>query len=171
MRTSTFILTLLLILNSCSSPESKAKKAIHENLRLTLHNFKSYEPVQFGKLEIAYSNYIDLPEIEVYLDKSEAFLKNSDEYSSKANIYDSDYSRDKYYEYSKISRALLDSAEVYSRKIEYIKTHFLSKRIGWQMTHTFRANSLGGNLGIHKYLFTLDPELTKVIKSEDLFAK
>ena len=70
-----------------------------------------------------------------------------------------------------ISRALLDSAKVYLDKVDSIRLHFVSKPIGWQMTHTFRANSLGGNLGIHSYLFTLNQELTKVIKSEDLSSK
>lgn len=170
MKIYAFILPLALLFVSCSSSESKAKKAIKEDLKLTLHNFKSYEPVQFGKLEVASSKFDDILEVKLYLDKSEAFLKSYDEYKSKAEIYDSEYTRDKYNEYSKISRALLDSARVILDKVDSIKLHFVSKTIGWQMTHTFRANSLGGNLGIHNYLFTLNPELTKVIRSEDLSA-
>jgi len=170
MKTYAFIFTLLLLLVSCSSPESKAKKAIKEELRLTLHNFKSYEPVQFGKLEVASSKFDDVPEVKLYLDMSDAFLTKSKEYSIKADIYDSEYSRDEYWKYEKVSMSLLDSAKVYLDKVESIKLHFVSKPIGWQMTHTFRANSLGGNLGIHNYIFTINQELTKVIKSEDLSA-
>jgi hypothetical protein len=171
MKTFSFFFTLALLLFSCSSPENKAKKAIKEELRLTLHDFKSYEPVQFGKLEIASSNYIDLPETNIYLSKSDAFLTSSKEYSDKAEIYDSDYSRDKYWEYTKISNQFLDSAKLYINKVDSIKLHFVSKEIGWQMTHSFRAKSLGGNLGIHRYLFILDKDLSKVIKSVDQSAE
>jgi hypothetical protein len=170
MKSYAFILTLALLLVSCSNPESKAKKAIKEELKLTLHNYKSYEPVQFGKLEVASSKFDDIPEVKLYLDRSEAFLSKAQENSNTADIYDNEYSRTQYWRYMNLSRALLDSARSILNKVDSIKLHFVSKTIGWQMTHTFRANSLGGNLGIHNYLFTMNPELSKVIKSEDLSA-
>ena len=168
MKTNILIMILAMLMVSCSSPESNAKKAIKEELRLTLHNFKSYEPVQFGKLEVANSKFDDILEVNLYLDLSDAFLKKSKEFSDKADIYDSEYSRDEYYKYRNASHQLLDSAKYYVDKVQSMKSHFVSKPIGWQMTHTFRANSLGGNLGIHTYLFTFNQEITKVIKSKDL---
>jgi hypothetical protein len=171
MKTNALIITVVLLLFSCSSPEKKAQKAIKEELRLTLNDFKSYEPVQFGKLETASSNYTDLPEIKNYLDKTDAFLETYKEYNDKADIYDSDYSRDKYWVYRKMATELLDSAKYYSDKVQTIKLHFVPETIGWQMTHSFRAKSLGGNLGIHHYLFVLNKDLSKVIKSVDQSAE
>lgn len=146
------VLISLVTLIGCSSPEKKFKKAIKEELRLTLHDFKSYEPVQFGKLEVAESIYTDLPIVSEYLDKSEADLKLVHEYNDKADIYDNSYSRDEYWYYSRLSSEALNSAKKYLEKIDSIKLHFKPTVIGWQMAHTFRAKNLGGNLGIHHYL-------------------
>jgi len=166
------ILVVLIIsvvtLIGCSSTEKKFKKAINEELRLTLHDFKSYEPVQFGKIEVAESVYTDLLEVSKYLDESETYLKLVDEYNDKSDIYDNDFSRDKYLYYNRLSYEALSNAKKYLGKVDSIKLHFAPKVIGWQMTHTFRAKSLGGNLGIHHYNFIVDKEYKKVIKTIDL---
>lgn len=155
-----FIFSLVILLFSCSSPENKAKKAIKEELRLTLHDFKSYKPVQFGKLKVARSSYEDLQEVKKYHDKVVAFLALCKEYKEKSDLYTSDY-----WEYTTIADNSLDSAKFYMDKVETIKIHFISEVIGWKMTHSFRAKNLDGNLGIHHYLFVLDKELSKVIQS------
>jgi hypothetical protein len=170
MKASTFILTLVLLLVSCSSPESKAKKAIKESLRLTLNDFKSYEPVQFGKLEVASSKYTDVPELNLYKIKADSYIKSTKEEIDKAEIYNSDYTRYKSVSYAKVAEKFLDTAKIYIHKQDSIRLHFVSEPIGWQITHTFRAKNQLGGLAIHTYLFTLNQELTKVIKSEDLTA-
>ena len=164
----TFVIISVVTLIGCSSPEKKFKKAIREELRLTLHDFKSYEPVQFGKIEAAESVYTDLPEVGNYLGKSESYLKLVNEYNDKADIYDNDYSREKYRQYSSLSSEALYNAKKYMEKVDSIKLHFDPKIIGWQMTHTFRAKSLGGNLGIHHYIYIVDKEYKKVLKTIDL---
>ena len=161
----------MLILYSCTSPENKAKKVIKEELKLTLHDFKSYEPVQFGKLELSYSNYEDLSEVQTLLTNSEEFLSLCNEYRDKADIYDSEYSRDKYWIYSAMATRYLDSAKANMDKINYIKLHFVSEVNGWKITHSYRAKSLGGNLGIHHYTFYLDKELKRVTKTVDVSEK
>jgi len=46
---------ILLSLSSCiKSPMSKAQDAVREELRKTLHDFSSYEPVEWGKLDTIY---------------------------------------------------------------------------------------------------------------------
>jgi len=161
-------ISAIFFLLSCSSLESKAKKAIKEELRLTMHDFKSYEPVQFGKLEVAMSNYIDAPEVGIYLDKAEDFLNKSSEYLDKADIYDYDKSSTIYLIYFRGGSAYLDSAKIYQEKIETFKRNFVPEVIGWKMQHTLRAKSLGGNFGLNQYEFYLDKECKKVIKTVDL---
>jgi hypothetical protein len=168
MKTYFFIFSLVILLFSCSSPERKAKKAIKEDLKLTMHDYKSYEPVQFGKLEVAMSNWEDVPEVKVYLAKADEFLKQYKEYDDKADIYHIDYSNSTYLMYSKIANDYLALAKLYNEKADSIRLHFVPEVIGWQMTHSFRAKSLGGNFGIHQYLFVMNKDLTKVIKSIDL---
>ena len=51
---------LLLSLSSCiKSPMSKAEDAVREELRRTLHDFSSYEPVEWGKLDTIYVSEVD----------------------------------------------------------------------------------------------------------------
>jgi hypothetical protein len=168
MKSYAFIFTLALLLVSCSSPESKAKKAIKEKLRLTLNDFKSYEPVQYGKLEVDSSKYTDIPEVSQFNSKADADLATSNEYGSKADIYDSEYTMNQYRAYLQVSSQFLDSAKLYIAKVDSIKLHFVSKPIGWKIIHSFRAKNQLGGLSLYNYLFTLNQELTKVIKSENL---
>jgi len=165
-------LTVILIALNCfhfsCSTESKAKKAIKENLRLTLHDFKSYEPVQFGKIEVAMSSYADLPEVKRYLDMAEVFLETSQKFNDEAEIYGSEFSRDSYLRYRKMSSNALDSASAYMKKIDSIKLHFVPQPIGWKMKHTFRAKNLGGNFGITNYEFYFNDATSTVIKAVDL---
>ena len=95
-------------------------------------------------------------------------MAKTKEFSEKADIYDSEYSRDKYFEYSKISSDYLAEGHYYMNRIDSIKLHFVPEVIGWQMTHSFRAKNLGGNFGLYRYLFVMDKKLTKVIMSKDL---
>lgn len=161
-----FIVATLLF--SCSSPEKKAQRAIKEDLRLTLHDFKSYEPVQYGKLEIANSSWDDLPEVKSYLDSADDALAKTKEYSEKADIYNFDYSSSEYMEYNKMSSDYLNRAHYYMGKTDSIKLHFIPQVIGWKMTHSFRAKNLGGNFKLGQYEFYFDKGITKVIKSVDL---
>ena len=95
-------------------------------------------------------------------------MKVSKDDSDKSDIYDTEYTRDEAILYLKLSKQFLDSAEVYIKKVDSIKLHFVSKPIGWQITHTFRAKNLMGGLGLNTYLFTLNQELTKVTKSVNM---
>ena len=135
---------------------------------MTLNDFKSYEPVQYGKLEVDSSKYTDIPEVTLYNSKFDAFMKVSQEESDKSDIYITASTIDVAESYLKLSKQFLDSADVYIKKVDSIKLHFVSKPIGWKITHTFRAKNLMGGLGLNTYLFTINQELTKVIKSENL---
>jgi hypothetical protein len=172
---SVFLKPLLLVLISavcivlsCTSLESKAKKAIKEELRLTMHDFKSYEPVQFGKLEVAMSSYEDEPAVGKYLDKAEVFLDTSQKLRETADSYEYGYSKDLYWRYTEQAKIALDSASAYMGKVDSIKLHFAPEAIGWKMKHTLRAKTLGGNFGLNQYEFYLDKECKKVSKTVDL---
>ena len=52
---------LLLSLSSCTkSPMDKVEDAVREELRKTLHDFSSYEPVEWGKLDTIYVSEMDV---------------------------------------------------------------------------------------------------------------
>jgi hypothetical protein len=168
MKTYFFIFSLVILLFSCSSPENKVKKAIKEELRLTLHDFKSYEPVQFGKIETASSSWEYSPEVAICYGKEEKFLSLCKEYGDKADFYDYDHSSETYLKYYKLYNDYMDSIRLSNDKIDSIKLHFVPEVIGWQMIHSFRAKNLAGNLGMHQYQFVFDKDITHVIRSVDL---
>lgn len=155
-------------LSSCSSNDKKAQKTIKEQLRLTMHDFKSYEPVNFGKLEVAMSVWEDSPEVEALMSKEAEFVDQANIFLDKAKIYDYDTSSPLYLKNYRAFLDNLDSSKVYDEKIESFKIHFVPEVIGWKMQHSFRGKNLGGNFGIAYYEFYLDKECKKVIKTVDL---
>lgn len=45
----------LVVVASCSSPESKAKKAIREYMKRTMNDLSSYEPIEFGSVDSSFA--------------------------------------------------------------------------------------------------------------------
>lgn len=168
MKTYTIFLTLVFLLFSCSSFEDKAKKAIKDNLKLTLDDYKSYEPVQFGKLEYAMSIWADAPEVTNLLKKETYYIAKCQEYKEKYTLYEFDVLGKDFTMYFDLSGIYLDSAEFIDEKIKTFEANFVPERIGWQMNHSFRAKTSSGNLRINKYLFIFDNNITRVTKAVDL---
>lgn len=176
MKKVVFIFSALVLLNSCSSPEIKTKKAIKEYLKFTLNDFKSYEPVSYGKIEYAFSSYEVSPEYRKNLDKvnrwdsiSEDFALRSKEAREKVEIHHyPDTYLDKSYEYYGLSVKASDSANFYMYKMEKAKNSFEAEIIGWEIKHVFRARIPAGGYKLNNYTFYLDKDLSKVVKSFDL---
>jgi hypothetical protein len=165
---SILFLALAFLLCSCLSLEDKAKKTIKENLKLTLDDYKSYEPVQYGKLEYAMSIWADAPEVTNLLKKETYYITKCQEYKAKYELYSFDVLGKDFSKYFELSGVYLDSADLIDEKIKTFETGFVPQRIGWQMTHTFRAKNKDGNFALNKYLFIFDKNMTRVIKAADL---
>jgi hypothetical protein len=168
MKTYFIFLTGAFLLFSCSSLEDKAKKAIKENLKLTLDDYKSYEPVQYGKLEYAMSIWADDPEVTQLLEKETFYIKKCQEYQKKYQLYDFDVMGKDFQMYFDLSGLYLDSAEYIDKMITDFEAGFVPERIGWQMTHSFRAKTSDGNLRLNKYLFIFDNEVNRITQTADL---
>ncbi len=162
------LIPILFLLISCNSPEKMAKTAISENLKLTLNDFKSYEPVEFGKLDSSMSKYEKSP-------RGQALLDSSDKYSG---AYKHLNDRLAYESDPRIALVILNLAnkrleqsqsfvKQFNKEAPFYKPQF----IGWKMQHSFRAKNLAGNFGINHFLFYLNPELTKVIQTSDISEK
>jgi hypothetical protein len=174
MKIGVFILALLIILSSCSSPERKAKKAIKEKLKVTLHDFKSYEPVEFGTLDSLFSDVTSSSEYEVLKSKHEAWIRQVE----KENKADQDEIQKAIYdgnsfhipiinEYSLVPRCK-DSAQVYAVKMQAFEDSYKPRFIGWSMTHLYRAKNLAGNYRLANESFYFDKDLIKVAGSIDM---
>lgn len=174
MKICVYILVLLITLVSCSSPERKAKKAIKEKLKMTLHDFKSYEPVEFGTLDSLFSDVTSSSEYEVFKSKHEAWIRQADkEYKVnqeeiKKAIFDGNSSHIPIInEYSLVPRCK-DSAQIYADKMQAFVDSYKPRFIGWSMTHLYRAKNLTGNYRLANESFYFDKDLIKVVGSIDM---
>lgn len=169
MKLPAIIWASVLVVSCKPSPEEKAQKTIIESLRLSLHDYKSYEPVQFGKLDSAYSKLEDLPMIIISL---EAFNKADKEFKSEleeAKIYAASYYTYNQYSYHKrLANLALAQMTLNEPIIDSAKKGFRPEFVGWKMQHSYRAKNLSGNLGIHHYMYFLNKSLDSVFKQTDV---
>jgi len=165
-------LSILLVTSfACSktSPEEKAKKLIKDHLYVTLHDFKSYEPVKFDKLDSNYTSYLTDPQYKRWKKKYDEFIDESRRAHEMAGIYAGSYYLASYYKkYMKQASTAMDSASILLDKITDLAKNFKHEFIGWRMSHSYRSKNLQGNLGIHHYEYYFDKELTKVVDHEDI---
>lgn len=158
------LITLILafVLASCSiTPEQKAKTAIKEKLRLTLHDTNGYEAVTFGALAPTCTELISQPGyVENTMSAERCYIKYEKKmveagwFETKADIK----------LFTDLANAALDSGKIYKSRYEKIRADFTPDTIGWQMDHSFRAKNLLGNFRLEQYTFFFDKKLTTVVK-------
>lgn len=155
---------------SCNpSNEKRAKDIIDHQLQVSLHDYDSYESVEFGTLDSTFSSVSDLSEYNNAISKAENFKEQGKSKIEDANLYgqfESMYR--KQIEYARDGKALLDSAMYYLKIAEKIDSTFVPEFVGWEMTHTFRANNANGNKVIAHRKFYFDKEISRIIGEENL---
>lgn len=156
------------LLTSCGkSNEEKAKDLIDEQLQLSLHDYGSYEPVEFGKLDSTYSSAFDLPEYNDAVNKAKHFKDEGNDKVNDAELYGRFGLYERQVEYAREGKILFDSAMFYVNKAAKIDSSFVPEFVGWGMTHTFRANNKFGNKVIAHRKYYFDKDFTKII-GEDI---
>lgn len=154
------------------SPENQAKFLIEEKLKKTLHDYKSYEIVEFGKLDSSFTIFEELPHIKKEYDRVDEFNKEASDNLDLAKIYsDSYYLQDTFNKYMKIAQRANDSARSILKRIDVQHSKFKSEFNGWAMNHSFRAKNLNGNLGIHHYTYYFNSDLTEITDQVDIGEK
>jgi hypothetical protein len=160
-----YLFLAFLTLASCSkSPEEKAKDLINDQMRKTLHDYKSYEPVQFGNLDSSFNTWEDLPEFIEADQKAKEFKKELLEFGENMELKVMSWG---YPTYKRRLADVKDSAIKYAKLRARIIEQTGPVFNGWTMTHSFRAKNLSGNLQIAQYKYYFDDKLTKVTKVID----
>lgn len=165
------VLILTLVYSCQPSPEKKAQKLIVEKLKLSLHDWDSYESVQFGKLDSMYSSYLDDSAYNENVNNYDKYQKLFDKYLDEMNDYSGYISstfRIKYNIASKMTDMYLDSLRKYAPICDSLKENYVPKFIGWTMTHSFRSNNAMGHKTIGHYKYFFDIEISKVINDKDI---
>lgn len=156
---------------SCSSkkqPEEKARKLIKDHLYETLHDYKSYEPIKFGKLDSTFTSFKDDAAYAAARKTFDSLLDASEEHLDQAKRYSSVYL------YGNTGRKFLTEAEQCNDMagpiaiwLDSFKANFKGKFNGWSMTHSYRAKSLGGNLGISHDRYYFNIAIDSLLESRD----
>lgn len=171
-------LLLLFLFGSCKSgppgPEEKAKELIARAFKAGEDYTYRYTPGSFGKLDSAYTTYLDDPlyitygnRVEYCLDRSTAAFSKLAEIGSRTDTTKDDRKREKLWKEmlaaSAIQKMYNDSSYFYKAKCDSLKKIYKPHYKGWKITHEYRANNVYGVQVEQKTTFYFDEALTKII--------
>lgn len=143
------------ILSSCQSKEDKVKELVKNDLYKTLHDFSSYESVEWTELKPTYDLSKEPKERQDSLLHYAATRIILESFSGGDGILKDESYQGEYNAKIKRCKAIEDSIEA------------LIPIKGYTISHTYRANTLGGNKRISTIRYEFDAELTKVVKKEE----
>ena len=154
---------------ACSaSPIDKAKSLIKEELKKSMNDYSSYEPVDFGKMDSVYTN-LETDSTFIMIDVAyesykEQQKKNLDEYLADITTGDKELMGiDK--KQNDIYAGKIDSiGKLRAKVLSTFKPDFK----GWRLEHTFRGKNKLGALVVNKYAFYFDKGITKILDSQSL---
>lgn len=158
------LITLLLVvltLASCSgSKEDKGQKAIQNYLSKTMNDYKSYESVEFGKLDSSYSIYEQNPLYISKITKIAIILNEGNKLVEPSETYGK--SDDELTAIVKKATELSKEATALNNQLKEGKVKFKSEFIGYAMIHTFRGKNINGATILNIDTFFLSKDLSKV---------
>lgn len=163
-----FLSALLLAFVSCK-PKTKyaiVKENIKSYLSKTMHDFNSYEPVQYGPIDSAFTSYQDSEKFNELKDLFSAYQKECEEALQKAESYlyvsratgkrYSDKGTDYAHKLDSISKLI--STEIYGFEPQFV---------GYKILHSFRGKNMNAATILTTEYFILDSAYN-VIKSEEV---
>jgi len=159
---------LAIVFVSCdNSPEARAKRLIKEEMRKTLNDFSSYEPVEFSPLTDTFTDTMDdtdIPQLWKRYDSLKANWEARTKFEASAgSLYGFDS------EVYKLRKSQTDSVSDLCKKtlsmINEINENFTSEKIGVQLTHSFRAKTMIGSLKLEEKVYVFDEDVTRIIRS------
>lgn len=143
------LIAIAILVSSCSSNEDKAKKLVKEDLNTTLHDFSSYEPVEWSTLEET-RDFSKEPE-ERKNKMIELTMKTLAYSSGSRGLLNEEKKEGEYDEKYKAAKKSMDSLNA------------LVPVSGYMISHKFRSKTLGGNMKLTTIQYKLDKDLTKVV--------
>lgn len=147
MKKALLLLIAIGMVIGCSSPEKKMKYLITDHLKMTLDDWKSYEPVSFGEIKRTYVPDDTDPLCLSYITKADSFLEEAKKYKGWEREYG----------------ILMDSVHFYADK-----SWKILRPEGWRISHTFRSSNEKGVTTIKSYWFVFDEDITKITLTDTL---
>lgn len=164
---SIFLLSAILFFSCSTSPQEKAEAAIKEYLSKNLNDAKSYESVEFGKLDSVFTSCEDLQdykdtmalhkEAEVFIPQSKEKIKSLiDENKALSSTFEFKESISK-------MKAIIREMEIRDSMavayLENIKHNFKPEFVGFDLVHKYRAKNAMGALILKTDTFKFDKNL------------
>ena len=128
-------------------------------MRTTLNDFKSYEPIEFGKLESSKTTFSQSNE---GIELEQSILNHLQKMNDYLVIGSNSTGNAKFYmDLSEKEKNIAD--ELSSQRLKKIES--FKGEACWKMKHSFRARNAGGNYGIHNAYYTFDYDITIILHS------
>lgn len=172
MKKVILLLAIPLLVCCSKSPDEKAKSLIKDNLRKSLHDYASYEAVEFGTLDSVFTSASDLPEFSELkadydykkgtMDRLMSSVKFDIEWAQSMGGYTSTS------EYRKVQRNLSEVEEmqkelmVIANKLDSINENYMPEFIGYSMIHRYRSKTISGNMKLAISKFIFDKDITEI---------
>lgn len=190
-----YILTLAVfvpfLFASCKSKEDKAAELIKTELSKTLYDFDSYQPIETIVKEAkntAYNDSLCWAKAAVLSVGMEQYIEKTHEATQsveRAQIwgaptyYSSSYSDRKFYKYMEEGRSNMVEANLAAMVCNgladslngMIQSLDTTNIIGWEVQHSFRCKTRGGNPEIAHYRYVIDKKFKRVLLREDTESK
>ena len=166
MKQLLLVALIAVTLVSCSkSPEQKAKDLIKEEMKKSMNDFSSYEPVEYGKLDSVRTTFFSAEEtmIDYWINKSKEDLQKMNDYID-FKIGD----KDDFNFYKEQDLKDIHMADSLNKKVEKEKAAFKPEFKGWVMAHKFRGKNKLGALVLNSNIYEFDKEVTKIVEVTNL---
>ena len=149
-----FLLVIFTIFSCTKSPENQAKENVEKYIKTKLDDPKSYESVNFGKIDSMFSSFDESKEgIELKL-KENKLSERSKELSNRIDITES---------IPELNKIIEENKELTQKRKDLIDTIF-NKSIkykgafcGYKIKHSYRAKNKMGGLVLDSCIVVLDP--------------
>lgn len=163
------LLLLLPLAVACKTKtkDEMMKDSIKAYLSKSMHDFKSYEPVDYKKTDSVYTSYLTTERGSALLDSLKLYNKLWEEIIDEAKEYT--------YTSPTTGLRLLKQGRVYQAKIDSVnkimdseKAAFVKKFDGYKMLHTFRGKNMNGATIIktERFYFDTTYKVTEAVEVE-----
>lgn len=162
-----FLLPFLFTL-SCKqeSMTDKAKKEIKLHLSKTMHDFKSYEPVEFSTLDTLYSSYTESNNYKIDMLSFDEYTTLSRHYTEYVKLYTKYYYSDSVKKYNGLAKETLAKADSVNQKMIKERKGFNPQFIGYTLLHSFRGKNMNGAMILKREKFQFDSTMKFVMATE-----
>lgn len=170
------------VFTGCKSKEDQAAELIKNELFKTLYDFDSYQPIETivtEAKETPINNcwcWIDAKILWESLDRISEYLGYVNFYKDMYEEYRKDWffskyadeKKESYYEYvSKYNTSVEDCNKFANEILDSIAKFDEGKTIGWNVEHSFRCKTKGGQYSIAHYRYVISKDFKTIILRED----